>query len=115
MRFSDRLFSVANEFRRDFLSSDDETDGTILPSDWRDETIGDGIPKGGEYICGHLRRQDFLYGRSNDVPSLKNAAQILEKTAQQLGVQTVFVASDGSKQGIGVRFTFCVFAPESSL
>ena len=62
MRFSDRLYALANEFREDHLQSNDEVDSTVLPADWRDEEPSK-LAKGGDYLCGHLRRQDFLIGR----------------------------------------------------
>lgn len=62
MRFSNRLYALANEFRQDHFHSNDEEDATVLPDDWRDEDPAR-IAKGGNYICGHLRRQDFLFGR----------------------------------------------------
>lgn len=98
MRYSDHLYSLANQFRREFLESDDERDDTLLPSDWRDESV-ELKAKGGNYVCGHLRRQDFLYGRASDVPSLEFAAKQLEKIALLLDVQNIFVASDGTNQG----------------
>ncbi|KAK4007960.1 hypothetical protein OUZ56_013119 [Daphnia magna] len=97
MRYSDHLYSLANQFRREFLESDDERDETLLPSDWRDESV-ELKAKGGNYVCGHLRRQDFLYGRASDVPSLEFAAKQLEKIALLLDVQNIFVASDGTNQ-----------------
>ncbi len=98
MRYSFKLYALASQFRLEFLQSDDETDRTSLPSDWRDEVPGV-VAKGGDYVCGHLRRQDFLYGRSNDVPSLKLAAKKLAKTATLLNLRNIFVASDGTKKG----------------
>lgn len=100
MRFSSRLYSLAKQFRRDFLQSEDEADGTSVLSDWRDETVPSRETKGGNYICGHLRRQDFLYGRANDIPSLKSAAETLQTLAQTLDVPNIFIATDASKQGI---------------
>ena len=99
MRYSSRLYSLANQFRQDFLQSNDSTDGTSLPDDWRDETASREA-KGGNYVCGHLRRQDFLYGRASDIPSLQLAVEKLEKVALQHNVRQIFVASDASKQGI---------------
>ena len=98
MRYSFRLYALASQFRLEFLQSDDATDHTSLPSDWRDEVPGV-VAKGGDYVCGHLRRQDFLYGRSNDIPSLKLAAKKLKKTASLLNLRNIFIASDGTKEG----------------
>lgn len=98
MRYSSHLYSLASKFRHEFLQSDDESDGTGLPNDWRDEN--DEIKaNGGNYVCGHLRRQDFLYGRASDVPSLEFAANKLEKIALLLDLRNIFVATDGTKQG----------------
>jgi peptide-O-fucosyltransferase len=106
MRYSFKLYSLASQFRLEFLQSDDESDLTSLPSDWRDETA-EVAAKGGDYVCGHLRRQDFLYGRSSDIPSLKLAAKKLEKTAMLLNLEKIFVASDGTKQGQYLYLQFC--------
>lgn len=105
MRYSSRLYSLANQFRKDFLFSEAENDSTSLPNDWRDE-IPKREAKGGDYICGHLRRQDFLYGRASDIPSLKVAAEKLEKVAQQYNVNNIFVASDATKQGTEALFSY---------
>lgn len=39
MRFNKSLRKIANEFRERYLNSSDETDGTFLPEDWRDEKV----------------------------------------------------------------------------
>ena len=98
MRFSDRLYALANKFRQDHFQSSDEEDGPVLPDDWRDEEPVR-IAKGGDYLCGHLRRQDFLVGRSHEVPSLKSAAEQLLQLAKSMNVSKVFIASDGTNQG----------------
>jgi len=97
MRFSDRLYALANKFRQDHFQSSDEEDGPVLPDDWRDEEPVR-IAKGGDYLCGHLRRQDFLVGRSHEVPSLKSAAEQLLLLAKSMNVSKVFIASDGTNQ-----------------
>jgi len=99
MRFSDRLYWLAGQFRREHLRTDDQQDATVLPDDWRDEDDAKRIEaRGGDYVCGHLRRQDFLIGRSHEVPSLKAAAQRLVQVAELVAVDTVFIASDGTDQ-----------------
>lgn len=53
---------------------------------------------GGNYLCAHLRRADFLYGREETTPTLRSAAtQILHKL-KELQLRTVFVSSDCSGQ-----------------
>lgn len=108
MRFSSRLYSLANEFRQVYLLSGDDADLTHMTDDWRDEGPREIPAKGGNYICGHLRRQDFLWGRPEDVPSLKVAAQQLKKIAKSLGIGNIFIASDGTKQGIQLLFPSCI-------
>lgn len=39
MRFSQNLKTIAAEFRKNFLSSRDEEDNTILPQDWVTEKV----------------------------------------------------------------------------
>lgn len=54
--------------------------------------------KGGNYLCAHLRRADFLHGREETTPTLRSAAtQILQKL-KELQLKTVFVSSDCTGQ-----------------
>lgn len=108
MRFSSRLYSLANDFRRVHLLSGDDGDLTHMTDDWRDEGPREMPAKGGNYICGHLRRQDFLWGRPEDVPSLKVAAKQLKKIAKSLGISNIFIASDGTYQGIQLIHSFYI-------
>lgn len=117
MRFSEQLYQLANEFRRQHLNSGDGDDGTRLIADWRDErrpsgspSTGSQPPMGGPYVCGHLRRQDFLTARPRDVPSIKYAAQQLRKCARGAGVNSIFVASDGTGQGVLSKLTATKFS-----
>ncbi len=103
MRFASELLAVAAEFRRRRLNSEDAVDGTTLAADWRDDQQqrrrSPVSSKGGPYVCGHLRRQDFLRGRAADIPSLAAAAQHLKRITDQLDLKVVFVASDGTDTG----------------
>lgn len=98
MRFAPHLYLLASDYRKKQFSSNDELEGVKLPQDWREET-GEKISIGGDYICGHLRRQDFLYGRPSDVPSLRHAAKQLKRIAQATNITHVFIASDGTGEG----------------
>ena len=100
MRFASRLYSLANDFRKGHFSSDDEQDFTVLPDDWRSESAEKSPAKGGNYLCGHLRRQDFVRGRPKDVPSMKIAAKQIRKSAKLLNLTHIFIASDGTDQGL---------------
>lgn len=54
--------------------------------------------KGGNYLCAHLRRADFLHGRDETTPSLRSAAtQVLHKL-KELHLKSVFISSDCTGQ-----------------
>ncbi|CAB0018527.1 unnamed protein product [Nesidiocoris tenuis] len=53
--------------------------------------------KGGLYICAHLRRGDFLYGRKNEVPTLESAADQLITVLVEQNLKTVFLCTDGDE------------------
>ncbi|KAK2713867.1 GDP-fucose protein O-fucosyltransferase 2-like isoform X2 [Artemia franciscana] len=96
MRFSTHLIDIANEFRKTFLKSSDEEDGTKLPLDWRVESKLDTYSRGGPYIAAHLRRKDFLSARKSQIPSLEKTAETLSLLAKKNNVSQVFIASDAS-------------------
>ena len=96
MRFASHLYELADEA---FQVLKLNPDVNILPDDWRDERKNTSSSKGGDYICGHLRRQDFLFGRSTEIPSLLSAAKQLKALAASLNTSSIFIASDGTDQG----------------
>lgn len=53
---------------------------------------------GGNYLCVHLRRADFVQGRESTTPSLRAAATQIKTKAMMLDLQTVFVSSDCTGQ-----------------
>lgn len=53
---------------------------------------------GGNYMCVHLRRADFLQGREPTTPSLRAAATQIKTKAKTYDLQTVFVSSDCTEQ-----------------
>ncbi|KAL1512523.1 hypothetical protein ABEB36_002104 [Hypothenemus hampei] len=93
MRFNVKLRQIAKEFRREFLNSTDSNDNTHLPIDWRDEKPKRSA-KGGPYLAIHLRRQDFLRGRPDQVPDLKSVADQISKKLVELNLTKVFIATD---------------------
>ncbi|XP_067003331.1 GDP-fucose protein O-fucosyltransferase 2 [Anabrus simplex] len=93
MRFAKHLVEVATDFRRNRLNSSDEADGVVRPTDWTKEKPRSGT-LGGPYMCVHLRRKDFLWGRSKEVPSLESAAEQLRDMLLELYLDTLFVATD---------------------
>jgi peptide-O-fucosyltransferase len=93
MRFASVLVKLAANFRMQHLNSTDETDGTLRPDDWMEEKTFSDV-SGGPYMCVHLRRRDFLWGRPKQVPSIAGAAKQIRTHLEQLDLTTVFVATD---------------------
>lgn len=97
MRFNLELRKIAEEFRMNYLNSNDIDDNTVLPDDWRDEKPKRNA-KGGPYLAVHLRRKDFLRGRPNDSPTLQSVNNQIVKLLNQLKLTTVFLATDSSEE-----------------
>ncbi|XP_050099808.1 GDP-fucose protein O-fucosyltransferase 2 [Anopheles aquasalis] len=126
MRFARHLIEVADRFRLSQLNSTDEHEGTVRPARWTDEH-GDAnrdvrerrVAQGGQYLCAHLRRADFLYGRDRTTPTVQSAALQIRAKLIELGLRTVFVASDCSRtefynlRNYLKRFRVVRFEPES--
>lgn len=93
MRFAPVLVKLASNFRSEYLNSTDEADGTVRPDDWTQETARTGI-LGGPYLCVHMRRKDFLWGRPKQIPSIEVAAHQIRKHLENLKLLTVFIATD---------------------
>ncbi|XP_049545987.1 GDP-fucose protein O-fucosyltransferase 2 [Anopheles darlingi] len=124
MRFARHLVEVADRFRLSQLNSTDEHEGTVRPARWTDEqSDGDDrerrVAQGGRYLCAHLRRADFLYGRDRTTPTVQSAALQIRAKLLELGLRTVFVASDCSRtefynlRNYLKRFRVVRFEPES--
>lgn len=97
MRYNRELYNIANEYREKILNSTDEKDNTERPLDWsRERERRNAI--GGPYLSVHLRRRDFLVGRSESVPTIKIAALQIKKKLKKLDLATVFVATDATDQ-----------------
>ncbi|XP_029043432.2 GDP-fucose protein O-fucosyltransferase 2 [Osmia bicornis bicornis] len=97
MRYNSELYNIANEYRKTFLNSTNEYDNTELPSDWtKEKSRRNAI--GGPYLSVHLRRRDFLVGRSSTVPTIKSAAMQLKTKINKLGLNHLFVATDATQQ-----------------
>lgn len=62
--------------------------------------------RGGNYIGVHLRRRDFTWGRTKDVPSITGAATQLQAIAKQHKINSLFIATDGTKEGNSVLVIF---------
>lgn len=96
MRFNRDLVRIANKFRLDFFNSTNQWDRVQRPASWTDEGPYR-KSKGGDYLCAHMRRADFLYGREKTTPTLHSAAMQIKRKLLELGLRKVFIASDCSK------------------
>uniref|UniRef100_A0A182P6V3 GDP-fucose protein O-fucosyltransferase 2 n=1 Tax=Anopheles epiroticus TaxID=199890 RepID=A0A182P6V3_9DIPT len=118
MRFAPELVEVATRFRADTLNSTDRADRTMRPTRWTDERYRR-TARGGDYLCAHLRRADFLYGRDKTTPTIQSAALQIRTKLLELGLKTVFVASDCTRmefynlKNYLKRFRVVRFVPES--
>uniref|UniRef100_A0A0N4ZUE2 GDP-fucose protein O-fucosyltransferase 2 n=1 Tax=Parastrongyloides trichosuri TaxID=131310 RepID=A0A0N4ZUE2_PARTI len=94
MRYSKNLIEIGNLFRKNFLHSTDESDKTLMNSDWTKVTKKHGNALGGNYICIHWRRGDFIRSHSKDIPSIKGTAIQLKKFTEKYNTKNVFLSSD---------------------
>ncbi|XP_073828222.1 O-fucosyltransferase 2 [Musca autumnalis] len=97
MRFAKNLVEIANNFRRTNFDSNDELDLVQRPAMWEYESPKHkGQALGGPYLCVHLRRGDFLYGRETTTPSLKSSALQVKYHLLNYNLSTVFLATDAT-------------------
>ncbi|CAO1416757.1 unnamed protein product [Diamesa hyperborea] len=93
MRFNNELITIANNYRRDFFESEDKKDLVQRPVKWINEKPYTGAV-GGDYLCVHMRRGDFLHGREAQMPTLRSVAAQIKRSLVQLGLHKVFISSD---------------------
>ncbi|KAG0728709.1 GDP-fucose protein O-fucosyltransferase 2 [Chionoecetes opilio] len=123
MRFAVHLYDEAARYRAEHLASSDGQDGTPVTPDWRDTRVRQQrqasrstiiflkifflsctIPstakrgKGGPYIAVHLRRNDFVQARGEEVPSLGKAAEQIKELLRQQNLTSVFIATDAPQE-----------------
>lgn len=94
MRFAKHLITEANQFRLEFLDSNDERDKTMLDEDWTIMKRNHGDALGGPYLAVHLRRGDFLVARPNSVPTIPFVAKTLRRLLEKLNLKTIFLSTD---------------------
>ncbi|XP_053698053.1 GDP-fucose protein O-fucosyltransferase 2 [Sabethes cyaneus] len=118
LRFNGKLVEVANQFRADYFNSTNEVDRVQRPASWTDEKPYRKA-RGGEYLCAHLRRADFLHGREKTTPTLRSAALQIKRRLLELGLRKVFIASDCHRSEFHdlkillKRFKVVRYSPES--
>uniref|UniRef100_A0A915Q588 GDP-fucose protein O-fucosyltransferase 2 n=1 Tax=Setaria digitata TaxID=48799 RepID=A0A915Q588_9BILA len=94
MRYASHLRLAADEFRQQRLNSNDERDGTILPDSWRATRKEHGEAHGGDYICVHWRRRDFVRSHSVDIPSINGTAKQIVAILGKENLTTVYLCTD---------------------
>ncbi|VDO32397.1 unnamed protein product [Haemonchus placei] len=75
------------------LSSDDEHDRTHLASSFREENRNRRAV-GGDYICAHWRRRDFVRAHGKELPSIEGTAKQLNELCKRWAVSRIFLATD---------------------
>lgn len=106
MRYNSELYRTARIYRRNFLNSTDEEDGIERSEDWSDENGEKRTVNGGPYLSVHIRRRDFLMGRSGSVPTIKSAASQIKNELNASGLNVVFVATDAEEHGKRLVYIF---------
>ncbi|VDN40386.1 unnamed protein product [Gongylonema pulchrum] len=75
MRYAKHLRLVADQFRERHLDSNDVKDRTVLPDSWKATRKEHAEARGGDYICVHWRRRDFVRHHGTDIPSINGTAR----------------------------------------
>ena len=97
MLFSKQLRDLGDQFRKDFLDSNDKDDKTELEV-WNKMRRNHGDAKGGPYMAVHLRRKDYLYAHKREVPTLDFAAHQILQYLKKYKLKKLFVATDAPKE-----------------
>ncbi|MCP9266039.1 GDP-fucose protein O-fucosyltransferase 2 [Dirofilaria immitis] len=96
MRYAKHLRLVADEFRQERLNSNDVRDGTTLPDSWKETKKKHGEAQGGDYICVHWRRRDFVHSHNADIPSISCTAEQIAAILRRENITTVYLCTDAS-------------------
>lgn len=98
MRFSKILTAIADDYRLTRLNSSNENDGVLRPANWQDDQPHR-TAVGGDYLCAHIRRSDFLLGREKTTPTLRSVVNQLKVRLKELNLSQIFISSDCSGSG----------------
>ncbi|KJH47843.1 hypothetical protein DICVIV_06038 [Dictyocaulus viviparus] len=74
MRYAKHLIEVGDLFRKSELESTDEHDNTHLAASFRMDNRNR-VAVGGNFLCAHWRRGDFLRARGDQLPSVHGTAK----------------------------------------
>lgn len=98
MRFNKILTATADEYRLTRFNSTNENDGVQRPPNWEDEKPHR-TAVGGDYICAHIRRSDFILGREKTTPTLRSVVNQIKVRLTELNLSQIFISSDCSGSG----------------
>lgn len=105
MRFNKDLTAIADQYRLANFDSTNENDGTQRPPNWQNEQ-----PRrtavGGDYMCAHIRRSDFILGREKTTPTLRSVVNQIKVRLKELNMNQVFISSDCSRSGLFIFKSF---------
>lgn len=107
--FATHLRDEGDKFRKEFLQSDDEKDKTPYTEDWQNQVPKEGSAIGGPYLGVHMRRGDFTYAHKETVPSIEELGGEIAKKLKEYKLKKVYLATDGSDQGIYNMICFNTF------
>nr|CRZ25877.1 BMA-PAD-2 [Brugia malayi] len=96
MRYAEHLRLVADEFRQKRLNSNDRRDGTLISDSWKTTRKEHGEAQGGDYICVHWRRRDFVRSHSADIPSISGTAEQIVVILRKENLTTLYLCTDAS-------------------
>ncbi|KAE9416122.1 hypothetical protein Angca_004060, partial [Angiostrongylus cantonensis] len=96
MRYAGHLVEIGNFFRKSQLESTDEQDRTQLAVSFR-EDVKNRKAIGGNFLCAHWRRKDFLRAHGDELPSIDGTAKQLHELCEKARVTRIFLATDASE------------------
>ncbi|VDL80030.1 unnamed protein product [Nippostrongylus brasiliensis] len=99
MRYAKNLIEAGNLFRKTYLSSDDERDRTPYTSSFRTMSK-ERNAVGGDFLCVHWRRRDFLRAHGKELPSIDGTAKQVTDLLKRTGVSSVFLATDAPQSEV---------------
>ncbi|VDM59864.1 unnamed protein product [Angiostrongylus costaricensis] len=98
MRYAKHLVEIGDFFRESQLESTDEQDRTQLAVSRNDVKNRDAI--GGNFLCAHWRRRDFVRAHGDELPSINGAAKQLNDLCEKARVTRIFLATDASESEV---------------
>ncbi|VDD84940.1 unnamed protein product [Enterobius vermicularis] len=100
MRYAPHLVKIGDKFRKEKLGSSDSHDRTVLTGPWRDVKKHHGEALGGDFLCVHWRRQDFVHHHSSIIPSVKGAAEQILKILRAYNLTQLFLSTDAATEEV---------------